>query len=341
MDKLHKLLQRQCARVGIDIEHGPTNSKDWQTLLNKISNAYADADQERYLLERSMNLSSEELSELHQQLLTTARRAGMADVATSILHNVGNVLNSANISLELINQSFNNQHQKNFFSIMELIKLHKENINEFLIADEKGKFIPKFILSLMPYLEDINQTMKMELANLTEQLDHIKKIVSMQQGLGGVSGFNEKFILADVIHTAIKMSGLQVCPEIKLTVDFKLKAELFNDKNKILQILLNLIQNAKDAVQSKVDSTDKYITISVSENLKYPNMILVCIEDNGIGIAKENVDKVFTFGFTTKKNGHGFGLHSSALAAREVGGRLWAESEGEDKGAILNLTLPI
>lgn len=67
----------------------------------------------------------------------------------------------------------------------------------------------------------------------------------------------------------------------------------------------------------------------------------ITVSDNGVGIAVENLTRIFAHGFTTKKNGHGFGLHSSALAAKELGGSLRASSEGPDRGATFILELPL
>jgi signal transduction histidine kinase len=65
------------------------------------------------------------------------------------------------------------------------------------------------------------------------------------------------------------------------------------------------------------------------------------VSDNGVGIASENLTRIFNHGFTTRKDGHGFGLHSGALAAREMGGALWAQSDGPGKGATFTLELPL
>ncbi|MBT5707447.1 MAG: ATP-binding protein [Verrucomicrobia bacterium] len=72
-----------------------------------------------------------------------------------------------------------------------------------------------------------------------------------------------------------------------------------------------------------------------------PHGVRISVIDTGVGIPKENLTKIFAFGFTTRKEGHGFGLHSSALAAKEMGGELTGESDGMEKGAAFHLDLPI
>ena len=110
------------------------------------------------------------------------------------------------------------------------------------------------------------------------------------------------------------------------------------DKHKILQILVNLIRNAKYAIET-AGKRDKRLAISIRSNER--NMVQITITDNGIGIAQENLTRIFSHGFTTKRDGHGFGLHSGALAAKEMGGSLSASSEGPGKGATFILELPL
>ncbi|HXM74252.1 MAG TPA: ATP-binding protein, partial [Chthoniobacterales bacterium] len=110
------------------------------------------------------------------------------------------------------------------------------------------------------------------------------------------------------------------------------------DRHKVLQILINVIRNAKYALDD-VERTDKKIVISISSPDE--QNVQIVISDNGIGISPENLTRVFAHGFTTREGGHGFGLHSGALAARSMGGSLTAASAGIGQGATFTLELPI
>jgi len=110
------------------------------------------------------------------------------------------------------------------------------------------------------------------------------------------------------------------------------------DKHKVLQVLVNLFSNAKYAV-SETLRPEKRVTVRISAN--GDRMVKIAVSDNGIGIAPENLSRIFAHGFTTKVNGHGFGLHSAALAATETGGSLSAHSDGPDRGATFILELPM
>ena len=101
--------------------------------------------------------------------------------------------------------------------------------------------------------------------------------------------------------------------------------------------MVNLLHNAKDAVLES-SKQDKMITIKTSLDNK--NKIIIEISDNGIGVLAKNKDKIFNYGFTTKKSGHGFGLHTSAVTINEMGGAIAVKSEGLEKGTTFTLEIP-
>jgi C4-dicarboxylate-specific signal transduction histidine kinase len=109
------------------------------------------------------------------------------------------------------------------------------------------------------------------------------------------------------------------------------------DRHKVLQVLINLFGNAKYAMDVQT-SDEKRLIICIEPIASQRARIVVT--DNGVGISAENLVKIFTHGFTTKEGGHGFGLHSSANAAKEIGGSLTAHSDGPGRGATFILELP-
>ena len=105
----------------------------------------------------------------------------------------------------------------------------------------------------------------------------------------------------------------------------------------VLQILLNLLRNAKRAIDD-AGKPERLIRIRIR---RYgDDRVRIEVTDSGVGLAPENATRIFAHGFTTKLDGHGFGLHSGALAARQLGGSLWAESDGPGLGATFTLELP-
>lgn len=465
--EMHALLKRQLDRLQLDKDSLPIDLAKWGELLDRINNAYMDADQERYLLERSMEISSKELltlneklegaqhtarlgywhyepqtgkiiwskelynmlgfsnggvvknfeqllelihdedrsrfvelvddalssnhiyehemrirdhqgkynwyyvtghsmpsiegtpmlssiamditkhkkdeqqiTLLNQQLLNSARSVGMADVATFILHNVGNILNSANVSIGLLNETLKKKHFEKLFAVAKLIKENLSSIDDYLTKNEKGKLVPQYVVTLADILENEYIIFNNETESLTKNLEHIKEIVASQKVLSGVSGFSEKVFLPEIIDNALQMSTLSAKNSpIKIKKNFKDNLFIITDKSKLIQILVNILQNAKDSLTShKVENKEIDIFLKKREGADLAEII---IEDNGVGIESENLTKIFSFGFTTKIKGHGFGLHSSALAAKEMGGELQAYSDGLGRGAKFILFLPI
>lgn len=285
-------------------------------------------------------IAEEKIKELNQKLLTTARRAGMAEVATCMLHNIGNILNSSNISINLLKNSFNQNYLNKLFKTLEMLTQHERDLSGFLINNSKGQMIPKYLLALSKILLEEHQKNSNEIDNLTKNLKHINKIVATQKSVSGTSSINESVYVPEIIETALNMSINESMNEsLKIIKEFGLCPLIYIDKSKLLHILVNLVQNAKDAVLLNPTISTKEIKITIKKINK--NSIQIIVVDNGIGISSKNLNRIFSFGFTTKENGHGFGLHSSALSAQEMGGSLLAESIGEGLGAQFILTLPI
>jgi len=304
------------------------------TLLRETNNELIKEIEERKRLE-SINES------LNSQLLLSARQAGMADVSTSILHNVGNVLNSVSVSLEILKGYIESSQYVKFIDVCNLLKPNLSSISTYLTEDPKGKFIPQYLINLS---EDVGKEYELyteETNNLRNYVQHVKEIIATQNALSGTSGMTEKVSVPIIVDTALKMTGYDIesNKHIKVNKNYQFDKDVVIDKTKILQILVNLLQNAKEAVMSNDKNEMKEIVISVEE-INMSKEFKVEIEDNGVGILPENITKIFSFGFSTKEKGHGFGLHASAISAKEMGGKLIAESEGNGKGAVFTLTLP-
>jgi signal transduction histidine kinase len=159
----------------------------------------------------------------------------------------------------------------------------------------------------------------------------------MQQSYAKVSGVAESVGIAELVEDALRMNSAALQRhEITLVRDFQVKATITVERHKVLQILVNLIRNAKYAC-GEAGRLDKQITLQIAERT---GAIEVAVIDNGVGIPAENLTRIFGHGFTTRKDGHGFGLHSGALAAREIGGELGVRSDGPGRGATFTLRLP-
>ncbi len=281
----------------------------------------------------------ERLQEVNRQAaLEHSRMAGMAEVATSVLHNVGNVLNSVNISSTVIGDHVRNLRVSNLGKVSALLTEHASDLPGFFSKDPKGQRLPGYLADLAVHLAQEREQILEELRSLQNGIEHIKKIVVSQQSFARASGVLEQFNLTEVIEDALRIhAGSIEHHQVHIVRDYQQSPQITSDKHRIMQILINLIANAKQAV-NRSGAEEKCITLRVAMNGDQKAKISVI--DNGIGITPENLTKVFHYGFTTRKDGHGFGLHSGALAAKELGGSLSVQSDGPGRGATFTLELP-
>ena len=283
--------------------------------------------------------AEEELELLNKRLLETSRFAGMAEVATGVLHNVGNVLNSVNVSSTLICNQVRNSRTSRLRDVILLLNKHSADLTDFLTNDPKGKIIPSYLSNLSERLADEQQDLLKELELLVKNIEHIKEIVAMQQNYARVSGIIESLSIRNLVEDALQMHTAALARHGILVVrEYQEVPVISMDKHKVLQILVNLIRNAKYAMDS-ASRRDKRLSVTIA--LNETGNVQITVTDNGIGISQENLTRIFSHGFTTKRDGHGFGLHSGAIAAREMGGSLYARSDGPGQGATFVLELPL
>ncbi|MHC5059788.1 MAG: ATP-binding protein [Planctomycetota bacterium] len=306
------------------------------------------------ILANSFNHMADKLSESHQKLEEEVRqrtaeleetlkgasqRAGMAEVASDVLHNVKNVLNSINVAASKMNEAVSRSEVSNLQKVAEMIKEHDQDLGTFLTQDRKGKHVPTFLIELSKTLAEEQADTTDKLRSLTENIKHIKEIISMQQSYAKVSGAEVSISLDELMDNAVSInrSGLER-HGVEVVCDFEDDIGVVNiNSQKVLQILVNLIKNAKQALEQKEDG-NKVLTVRTRKN--GDDKIQIEVADNGEGISQENLSKLFSHGFTTKEYGHGFGLHGGYLTAAELGGSLTAHSQGEGEGATFILELP-
>ncbi len=274
----------------------------------------------------------------YKELLEVSRQAGMAEIATNVLHNVGNVLNSVNVSGLLIADKMRNSKVANLAKVAGLMRAHEKDFGNFFANDPKGKQIPDYLANLSTHLTQEQEGVLHEIGTLVSNIDHIKEIVAMQQSYTKASGVIESLNVADLVKDAIRLNNpSMIRHNVKVVCDFGEVPPVSTDKHKVIQILVNLIRNAKHACDDS-GRQDKQITLRITGENRH---VRIAVSDNGIGIPKENLTRIFNHGFTTRKDGHGFGLHSGANTAKEIGGSLGVFSEGEGRGAMFTLELPL
>ncbi len=249
----------------------------------------------------------------------------MAEVATSVLHNVGNVLNSVNIAVALVDQRVRKSRVSDVRRLAQLLGEHADDLTTFLTSDPKGRMVPDFLSQLAEKLDSEQATVLDEMTTLRANVEHINEIIAMQQSYARVAGVFENIKLGDLLEDALRMNeGALVRHDIKVVRDYRVLPPICTDKHKVLQILVNLVRNAKYACDDSGRS-DKLLTLRATNG---GGSVKIAVIDNGVGIPADNLTRIFSHGFTTRKDGHGFGLHSGALAAKELGGSLTVSSDG-------------
>jgi signal transduction histidine kinase len=278
------------------------------------------------------------LKEVHQRLLETSRLAGMAEVATNVLHNVGNVLNSVNVSASLVLDNTKRSKIPFLGKVVTLLNEHAADLGGFITTDAKGRQLPGYLGRLAEQLTRDQQNTLQELELLRQNIEHIKDIVAMQQSYAKISGVTETVEVPDLVEDAVRMNlGALARHEVELIREYGGVPPITVEKHKVLQILVNLIRNAKYACDDS-GQKGKQLRLQIAGT---DGGVRISVVDNGIGIPPKNQTRIFSHGFTTRKGGHGFGLHSGALAAKELGGSLTVHSDGAGQGATFTLKLPL
>ena len=278
------------------------------------------------------------LEDARKELMDASRVAGMAEVATDVLHSVGTVLSSLNVSASMIAMRLRHFKADSLTKLSVLLDEHKNDLAGFLTNDPRGRRVVEFLDSLACHYQEEHSHLLREVALMQKDVDQIKEIVSMQQAYAATAGVVESFDPVKLMEDTLRMNmGARDTNEVRIVREFKVVPPIMAERRRVLQILTNLIINAKHALHGRAPG-EKVLKLRIENGTE--GCVRFVVQDNGSGITQENLRLIFHHGFTTKAGGHGFGLHSSILAAKEMGGALTAESDGSGAGATFTLELP-
>jgi predicted ATPase/signal transduction histidine kinase len=293
-------------------------------------------------LEQRVQARTRELQETQAQLVTTARRAGMAEVANNVLHNVGNVLNSINVSARVMRGNIGNSRIEGLARAVALLNEHEHDLPHFIETDPRGKALWPYLNRLVDALQSERDEILGDLDRLSLSVDHVTYVVATQQSHAGPSSVVEMARPQDLIEEALYLSaGTITRCNIAIVRHYENVPASALDKQRLVQVLVNLIGNAAQAMESMpADARELTLGSSLVHGENGPSL-RVTVQDAGEGIAPENMSRIFSHGFTTRTSGHGFGLHSSAVAATEMGGKLTVHSDGPGRGAVFSIDLPL
>ncbi len=325
------------------VKEGRFRRKDGTTFFVETSLKLVTQEKQDYIIAIARDITERKRAESNlkatqDKLVETAREVGMAEVATGVLHNVGNVLNSVSVTAGSIQKKVRKSKISYLTDVVELFEEHTEDLGRFMTSEEQGKKIPEFLTHLSRELIDEQARCLEALEALTKHIQHMADIIQLQQSHNKTKGLIGPTSIKELVEDAIQLNA-----ETTTRNNVKVKRELIDlptlmlDRHKVLQILTNLINNAVYAL-SKNNQDNKILTIRTNKTKQ--GYVRIQVSDNGIGIPKDNLTRIFEHGFTTKKKGHGFGLHSTALAVNDLNGFIMVHSDGPGQGAVFTVDLP-
>src|SRR5882672_11625833 len=328
-------------RYGLqDLSHVAERQSRLETLNESIEQRVQDRTRELQKEIHDRIETQSKLEETHKQLLQVSRQAGMAEVATGVLHNVGNVLNSVSVSATVVCERLRQSEVDDLHCAAAMLDEKNGQLAKFLTDDPKCKLLPEYLIKASKLLASERDELVSEMAAVVQHIEHIKEIVAMQQSYAKVFGVLEPVPPTALVRDALRMNaaaferhGVRIIQQFDENVPPALV-----DRHKVLQILVNLLRNAKYAIDEQAPA-EKRLEIHVSRAAG--GNVAITVRDNGVGIPPENLTLIFSDAATTEKDGHGFGLHSGALAAKQMNGSLSVNSEGPGLGASFTLELPV
>jgi predicted ATPase/signal transduction histidine kinase len=289
-------------------------------------------------LEKRVEERTWELKQAQSQLVETARMVGMAEVASNVLHDVGNALTSIVVDTGVMRQAVVNSRMTRVKQVATLLDEHRSDLAGFLSKDALGSQLVGYLNSLSEELAREQMALQGTLEDLDKNVGRVRAIVQMQQTYATSTLLTEECDLNELVEDALRLQqGALRQANIQVTREESPVPRVRVDRYKVLQILINLLSNARHALES-MPASNRHVLVRLDRQGEWARLQVV---DSGVGLAPEVKHRLFTQGFTTRKEGHGIGLHSSSLAAKLLGGRLSLESEGLGKGATATLELPL
>ncbi|ATB31017.1 ATP-binding protein [Melittangium boletus] len=328
-------------RVELDTSRGDELGQlasAFRLMADQVQRREEELRQSNELLEQRVAERTRELKDIHRRLVESARQEGMAEIATNVLHNVGNVLNSVRSSAQLAKERMAQTRFEQVGRVALLLREHQDDLAAFLARDERGQFLIPFMEKLGQNLMEERQHIRSLLDDVDRYTEHIDDIVRVQQNYARMPRLHEPVLLKELVEDALRIDSAGLGRHrVKVEKHLAELPPVLTDKHKLLMILVNLISNARHALDT-VPADERRVTVRLGT--PSADRFRLEVGDNGVGIAPELHARLFQYGFTTREKGHGFGLHSSALAAQELGGSLTVHSDGPGHGATFILELP-
>ena len=312
------------ARVGIE--------DDLAARLN------SDRTDEIGILARSFDHMVAHLAEARRETEESAHRAGMAEIASEVLHNVGNAVNTANCCAEVIGDRLHNSRLSGLEKATSLLSDQASNAVHFFSEDPRGPKLINYLVTVTGTLQKEQAENLSELQRLQETIRHIRDAIASQQSHARKSDFRQRVDLRALLNeTLLVNEALQKQCGVSVTINMPELPLLELNRSRVAQVLVNLEKNALLSMQS-VPERNHVLTVNVA--VLETNLLQIEVQDTGTGFTPEIHERLFGQGFTTRKEGSGLGLHYCVNVIREMGGDIKAYSDGPGTGARFQITIP-
>lgn len=275
------------------------------------------------------------LDDGYRRLMEQAHKKGMAD-STAVLHDIANVMNSVNITTQAMGDLMSNCPVDDLTMANGMLESRADEMEEFIHNDKRGKLLMQFYANLGGEFEKFSERMQTNINRLMDKIRLIEGIINAQQSYTGVRSNMESIDLCAAADDVIRMYRAMIDKAgIRVIRSYESSTPALAQRTKLYHVLTNIIKNAIESMENV--GGEKVLTIIVKEEETGKICIHIC--DTGEGISDNNIESIFAYGYTTKKGGHGFGLHSCANYMTEMKGRLRAKNSETGKGAVFTLEL--
>jgi len=272
----------------------------------------------------------EKLDASYRRLMDQAHKRGMED-STGILHNIANIMNSVNVTTHSIENLMSVSVVNDLLMANKMLEARFDELDDFIKNDPKGKKLMQYYVSMSESFENFQKKLQIHINRLLDKIGLIEGIINEQQSFIGVRSSLEEIDLVPIVDDVLKMYQTLIDRfGIKVIRNADDSVVALGQRTKLFHVLTNIIKNGIESMEDTSDG-DKVLSVAVyreSEN------VFIRVSDSGPGISAGNLESIFAYGFTTKKNGHGFGLHSCANYMTEMKGRIWAEHGEGGRGAV-------
>lgn len=331
-------LNKKLAEVQGALRELTQTNQTLEARVEERTELLTQANLELRLRRESAERMLQTLKETQSELFEISRLAGMAEVANGVLHNVGNILTSVNTSVSMLRRNITTSRGPGLNKAAELMSAQGDRLGTFVAEDARGQRLAGYLGKLAAQLDGERASALAELGCLEKSVTAIKRIIAIQQSCARVSGVKEAITPGALLEDVLSMHRTSLSKhDIRIKRTFEELPATLMERSKVMQIVHNLVSNAIDAMAEHPASGGHTLGLSA---LREGEMLRFSVSDTGVGIPEENLICIFNHGFTTKENGHGFGLHHSANAAAELAGRVEVSSAGAGSGAAFHLLIP-